>query len=97
MTGRKGGLATLLRTEVNTEMLNIHCFAHRLELSFRDALKGFKVYDKLITLLTGLYYFYMKSYKNKKGLQEAIKATGNGVLPQKATGTRWLPHLHRGL
>jgi hypothetical protein len=39
MTGRKGGLATLLKQNVNSELINMHCFAHRLELSFLDVLK----------------------------------------------------------
>jgi hypothetical protein len=98
MTGKKGGLATLLRRSVNGEIINIHCFAHRLELSFRDVLKKNKLYDKLMTLLVGLYYFYKKSFKNKKGLTAAISALGiKGLQPPKVTGTRWLAHLSRGI
>lgn len=98
MVGSKGGLVTLIKQEINAELVGVHCFAHRLELSFRDVLKKNKYYDKLMTLLIGLYYFYYKSYKNKKGLLESMKALKvDGVLPQKVTGTRWLPHLSRGL
>ena len=39
MVGKKGGLAALLRREVNPEIINLHCFAHRMELAFRDVLK----------------------------------------------------------
>lgn len=49
----------------------------------------------MMTLFIGLYYFYKKSYLNKKGLKNAIKAVGKGVMPPKVTGTRWLPHLYR--
>ena len=86
MTGVKG-LAALLRRDVNPELVNVHCFAHKLELAFWDVLKKSKVYDKLMTLLTGLYYFYTKHYKNKHGLQRSI--------PSKVTGTRWLAHLSK--
>lgn len=98
MTGRKGGLATLLRQNINSELVNIHCFAHRLELAFRDVLRKNKLYDKLMTLLIGLYYFYKKSHKNKQKLLETISITKTkGVIPGKVTGTRWLPHLSRSI
>ena len=43
MTGKKGELATLLKLDVNRELLNVHCFAHRLELAFRYCLKKYKL------------------------------------------------------
>ena len=55
MVGGKKGLSTLLRGEVNNEMVNVHSYAHRLELAFRDVLKKNKLYDKLMTLLVGVY------------------------------------------
>lgn len=66
MTGARSGLSTLMRQKVNTELVNVHCLCHRLELAFRDVVKKVKLYDKLMTLLIGLYYFYKKSYKNKQ-------------------------------
>ena len=51
-----------------------------------------------MTLLIGLHYFYKKSYNNKRGLLNTFKALNvTGILPPKVTGTRWLPHLSRGL
>lgn len=98
MTGVKSGLAQRLREQISDEIVNIHCLCHRLELAFRDVIKKSKVYDKLMTLLIGLHYFYKKSHKNKHGLLRAIDMLGGkGVLPPKVTGTRWLPHLHRGI
>lgn len=97
MTGSRSGLAALLRQRVNPEMANVHCMSHRLELAFRDAIKKNKQYDKLMTLLIGLHYFYKKSHNNKTGLQRAISTMKQGVLPPKVTGTRWLPHLFRGI
>jgi hypothetical protein len=97
MTGSRSGLSTLLRQRINPEIVNVHCMCHRLELAFRDTLKKSKLYDKLMTLLIGIHYFYKKSYKNKSALLNAIEAVGKGVLPPKVTGTRWLPHLCRGI
>ena len=51
MVGGKSGLVTLLRQNITDELLNIHCLCHRLELSFRDAFKKVKLYDKLMTTL----------------------------------------------
>ena len=98
MIGVRGGLSTLLRQNINHKMVNVHCFAHRLELAFRDVFKKHKLYDKLMTLLIGIHFFYKIQYKNKKGLLESINMLGiKGVLPPKVTGTRWLPHLSRGV
>ncbi|KAL5007366.1 hypothetical protein ScPMuIL_003785 [Solemya velum] len=98
MVGVRAGLSTLLRKDINEELVNVHCFAHRLELAFRDVVKKNKLYDKLMTLLIGLHYFYTKQYKNKHGLLHTIETLNiNGILPPKVTGTRWLGHLSRGI
>lgn len=39
MVGKRSGLAILLQQDINDEIINMHCFAHRLELAFRDVLK----------------------------------------------------------
>jgi len=90
MLGRKKGLAVLLQEE-HPEMVTVHCICHRLELAFRDATKQTvkKIYDRMMTVLIGLYYFYKKSYKQKTALQRAWKALDmSGTLPPKVTGTR---------
>ena len=98
MIGTKSGLLALIKKDLNGEFFNVHCLCHRLELAFRDVFKKFKLYDKLMTLLIGLYYFYKKSYNNKKGLLNTFSALEiKGILPPRVTGTRWLPHLSRGL
>ena len=82
MVGKKGGLAACLRRDVSQELLNLHCFAYRMELAFRDVFKKNKLYEKLMTLLIGLYYFYHKQYKNKKGLLRSIELLKiKGVMP----------------
>lgn len=98
MTGIKSGLATRLRDSIGDHFVNIHCFNHRLELAFLDVVKKVKLYDKLITLLVGLFYFYHRQYKNKKGLMDTCKLLNKkSCIPPKVTGTRWLPHLMNGI
>ena len=99
MTGVRSGLATLLKKD-HPEVITVHCLCHRLELAFKDATKSAvkKNYDKLMTLVIGLHYFYKKSHKQKQGLLNSFKAVNiSGILPPKATGTRWLPHLSRAI
>ncbi|XP_046577709.1 zinc finger protein 862-like [Haliotis rubra] len=96
MIGSKTGLATRLKEDF-PEMVSVHCLCHRLELAFRDVFRKAALYDKCMTLLIGLHYFYLKP-KQKTGLVHTMKSLGiNGLLPPKVTGTRWLPHLSRGL
>ena len=96
MTGVKKGLTTLFK-QAHPEIVAIHCLCHRLELAFKDSLKKYKQFDKLCTLLIGIYYFYNKSSKQKKALQRSNEAAGKGVLPTKTSGTRWLPHLEKSI
>ena len=54
-TGIRNGVAAHLREEF-TEIVIIHCLAHRLELAFKDSIKGGAVgalYEKANTLLLG--------------------------------------------
>ena len=72
MTGKRSGLITLLKKDYPA-IVGVHCLAHRLELCFRDVFSKDKSYDKLITLLLGIYYFYKRSSKQRKGLQDTFK------------------------
>lgn len=97
--GNKTGLATRLR-EKWPHLVTNHCLAHRLELAFKDSLKStFKaLYEKLMTLLLGLYYLYRKSPKQKKALKRFFKILNiNQILPSRVGGTRWLPHVARAI
>lgn len=72
--GKKGGLVTLLKRDI-PELHPVHCHAHRLELAFRDVVKADHMYDKLSTLLLGLYYFYKRSPKQRKCLKTTFQAS----------------------
>ncbi|XP_069106893.1 zinc finger protein 862-like [Argopecten irradians] len=97
MQGTKTGLAALLK-EKWPHIFITHCLAHRLELAFKDAIKKYAVYDRMTTLLLGIYYLYRKSPKQKKNFGRAFEALGMTViLPSRVGGTRWLPHLQRAI
>ena len=73
------------------------CFAHRLELALKQALKEW--FEPITTCLMNLYYLYEKSSKKlrelkvlHKLLKEICKFEDNQVKPHRATGTRWIAH-----
>ena len=94
MTGHRSGLAALLK-QSQPAIVIIHCFAHKLELSFKDAVKKTKLHEKAVgTLLMGLYYFYKKSALNRSMLKRSFQALGQRVyVPTRVGGTRWVGHL----
>ena len=63
MLGKKSGVIALLE-EQQPSMIGVHCSAHRLELSYKNAMKKVPVVEKVITLLSGLYYKYCNSPLN---------------------------------
>ena len=64
MVGKKGGVSAFL-TQLQPSCITVHCFAHHLELAYKDAVKENKLYDSCIVLLMGLYYFYHNSPKHQ--------------------------------
>ncbi|XP_023932929.1 zinc finger protein 862-like [Lingula anatina] len=97
MQGQRIGVASMVNSK-NPETVIIHCTAHRLELAFKDAVKKSKLYEKSITLLMGLYYFYRKSPKQKRELLKTFDTLRmTSILPTRVGGTRWLPHLCKAI
>ena len=68
MTGRVGGVSTLLKKE-NPFMINIHCMAHRLALCSSQVASNVTTMEKYKQLLTDLYYYFSKSLKRTAGLK----------------------------
>ena len=71
----------------------VWCFAHRLELALKQALKEW--FEPITTCLTNLYYFHEKSTKKLRELKvlhellkEIYEFKDNQVKPHRATGTR---------
>ena len=98
MTGHRNGLIALLQKEQPSAIV-VHCFAHRLELAFKDASKSNSLHEKVVaTLLMGLYYFYHKSTVNRSMLKRCSNSLQRKVrVPTRVGGTRWVGHLHRAL
>ncbi|XP_062589081.1 zinc finger protein 862-like [Saccostrea cucullata] len=97
MMGKRNGLVALLQKDF-TEIIGVHCLAHRLELAYKDAVKNDPLYNRLTTLLLRLYYFYKNSSKQRKNLKECMKVLNLiGTLPHRVNSTRWLPHMRRAL
>ncbi|XP_062582895.1 zinc finger protein 862-like [Saccostrea cucullata] len=94
MMGIRNGVCTLMKT-ISPDIIPIHCLAHRLELGIKDAVKHTmsKSYDRAMTMLIGLYYFYSKSPKQKKELKSMFEVLDMTCsIPTRVDGTRWVPH-----
>ena len=95
-SGIKKGLISLIRKETPWVGF-VWCFAHRLELALKQALK--ECFEQFTTCLTNLYYLFEKSSKNLRELKvlhellkEICEFEDNQVKPHRATGTRWVAH-----
>lgn len=72
--------------------------AHRLELSFKDAIKSISLFQQVEELLSGLYTFYHVSPLNRANLVKSYKDLGmTPLMPTRFGGTRWLAHLSRAV
>ena len=99
MLGKHRGAATQLRADY-PDIVITHCICHRLELAQKDAIKreAPKLYDRVVTLLVGLYYFYHKSSKQRKGLRKTCLMLDMATrVPPRVGGTRWMAHMKRAL
>ena len=97
MTGRENGVSAKLK-ELRPELQAVHCFAHRLELAYKDTVKNETLHKKLETLLTGLYTFYHKSPLNRSMLKRTFKTINEAPrFPTRISGVRWVAHMHHTL
>ncbi|KAM9167867.1 sperm flagellar protein 2 [Mergus octosetaceus] len=97
MTGENNGVGELLR-EIQPCVQSVHCFAHRLKLAYKGALKNIQLYNILTNGLRNMYYFYHNSPLNKNNLKatyEAIKI--RPAIPSRIGGSQWLPRLQTAL
>ena len=97
MVGKKGGVAAHLK-KLQPCLQSVHCYAHRLELAFKDAMKTIPIYIRVNDLLQGLYKFYHQSSLARSMLRESFAHLNlKMVVPTRIGGTRWLPHTLRAL
>ena len=93
MLGKNGGVIAILK-EKQPSMIAVHCARHRLELTYKDAVKQIPLAEKVVTLLSGLYYMYRNSPLNRTNLKNAfICLNMKTCLPTRAGGTRWVGHV----
>ncbi len=65
MLGANNGVAALLKKE-QPALVTIHCFRHKLELAYKDSVKGVDLDVKVsVCRLAGLFYFYHNSPLNR--------------------------------
>ena len=97
MLGKNRGVISLLQAH-QPSMIAVHCSGHRLELAYKDGIKKIPLAEKVVTLLTGLYYMYRNSPLNRTNLKNAYRCLGLKILlPTRAGGTRWVGHVLRAL
>lgn len=97
MIGKKGGVSAFL-TQLQPFLITVHCFAHRLELAYKDAVKGSRLYDSCTVVLMGLYYFYHNSPKQRQNLKRSFQNLNQtAVMPTRVGGTRWVGHMVRSI
>ena len=93
MLGKNKGVIALLQKE-NSRVIGVHCSGHRLELAYKDVVKQNVLVEKILTMLTGLYYFYRNSALNRTNLKAAYKCLNvNVLIPTRVGGTRWVGHV----
>lgn len=87
MMGVRKGVAALLK-EGKACIVRIHCFAHRLELAYKESLTKVALGEKVVMLLKSLYYFYHNSPLNRSNLRSSFKALGKKVvIPSQVGGS----------
>ena len=92
MIGKKGGVSAFLM-QFQPSLITVHCFAHRLELAYKDAVKGSRLCDSCTVVLMGLYYFYHNSSKQRQNLKRSFQNLNQtSVMPTCVGGTRWVGH-----
>lgn len=97
MMGRQNGVLKKIKDDV-PHLIEMHCVAHKLELAILDAFKDESILTELKDLLQGIYKHYHYSPKALRELNELAQVLELSVLkPVSLLGTRWTPHLHRGL
>ncbi|XP_053148082.1 zinc finger protein 862-like [Hemicordylus capensis] len=97
MVGQNNGVAKLLK-EIQPCVQSVHCLVHRLEMTYKAALKSIQPFTLLTGLLQNMYYFYHNSPLNKSNLKLAYEALRlRPAIPSRIAGSRWLPCLQTAL
>ena len=71
MLGKHNGVIALLQA-MQPVVVPVHSSGHKLELAYKDAIKNTTLAEKVITMLTGLYYLYYVPL-NRTNLKNAFR------------------------
>lgn len=90
MIGKNAGVVSKIKAKQPC-IQAVHCYAHWLELAYKDAMKNVKLYDNFNQILITLYYLYHNSPLNRSNLVTSFTALGQtSLMPSRAVGTRWV-------
>lgn len=95
--GQRNGVVTKLRDDI-PYLIDIHCMAHRLELSIvqmKNKNTLIKKLDDVLHLIWKTYQYSGKSLRELRVVGEEFDA--RIYAPAQVNGTRWLPHVNRPL
>ena len=96
MLGKNNGVIALLQA-MQPVVVPVHCSGHKLELAYKDAIKNTALAEKVVTMLTGLYYLYCVPL-NRTNLKNAFACLGlKKLYPVWAGGSRWIGHTLQAL
>ena len=94
-SGQNSGVIALSKKK-QPAATGVHCFAHRLELAFKDALKMTPLFDRIYRLLLKIFLFYHYSALHRSNLAKACETFNvTKKVPARVGGTRWLHHTER--
>ncbi|VDH95135.1 Hypothetical predicted protein [Mytilus galloprovincialis] len=69
-----------------------------IELAYKDAIKGTKIWQRCDALMLNIYLFYKYSPLNRANLKASFESLNmKMLLPTRVGGTRWVPHHERAL
>lgn len=85
-------MCRLVKNEIKWR-LEFYCANHRLELSFKDAVKNIPLHNDAHSLQDGLYHCYDNSDLQSRSLKKTAELLGvNSRAHPTAKGTRWVAH-----
>ena len=95
--GKRQGVAAILKREISN-LIDIHCLSHRLELSTLEMQRECKFVQNVYDILQLAWKTYLYSPKCRRELDALGRELGLDVLkPRPAKASRWLPHVSGAL
>lgn len=98
MIGEFKGAVVKLQELLKTNILAVHCLAHRLELAVHNAVRASGEIERLQLFTDSLYTFYHRSYKNMYELSAVAESLHSELLRVSQVFTvRWVCSSYRAV